>query len=100
MNMSIRITCINKDNGYHENPYIAISHLGWENPSNGNRGKHTRLQIYNWINDDEGYAYVEDANGKQAKVITAVTAKGTKYLKTVADETKEDNLLSLRECSG
>lgn len=29
--MSIRITCITKAGGDHENPYVAISRLGWVN---------------------------------------------------------------------
>ena len=31
--MTIRITCINKDGGNHENPNVAISHLGWTEDS-------------------------------------------------------------------
>lgn len=27
--MAIRIICIKKANGDHENSYVAISHLGW-----------------------------------------------------------------------
>jgi hypothetical protein len=29
--MSIRITCITKAGGDHENPYVAISRLAWVN---------------------------------------------------------------------
>lgn len=96
--MSIRITCINKDSGNHENPHVAISHLGWINEATGKTGKNTRIEIYNWIKDDKGHAYVKDKNGNKADLITAITSKGTKYVKTVADETKADNLLSLMEC--
>lgn len=96
--MPIKITCINKDNGYHENPNVAISYLGWINEATGNTGKNTRIEIYNWIKDKGGYAYVRDRYGNQAKVITAETHLGTKYVKTVADTTTMNNLLSLPEC--
>ncbi|MCS3531567.1 DUF3892 domain-containing protein [Chryseobacterium sp. JUb7] len=96
--MSIRITCINKDNGYHENPNLAITHLGWINEQTKNTGKSTRLELYNWIKNENGYAYVTDANGNKAKVITAETYNGTKYLKTEADNSTKNNLLSLPEC--
>lgn len=45
--MAIKITCINKDNGYHENPNLAITHLGWINEQTNESGKNTRLEIYN-----------------------------------------------------
>ena len=53
--------------------------------------------MYDFIKDG-GRAYVEDRYGDVAYLMTAVTARGTKYVKTVADETKADNLLSLPEC--
>ena len=95
--MAIRITCINKDGGYHENPYVAISHLGWTEDGTGKTGRSTRLEMYDWIKDKGGYAYVQAGTAK-AKVITAVTARGTKYVKTEADSTERDNLLKLPEC--
>jgi len=39
--MAIRITCINKDNGIHENPNVAITHLGWKNEQTGKTGRST-----------------------------------------------------------
>lgn len=96
--MAIKITCINKDNGYHENPNLAISHLGWVNEATGKTGKNTRIEIYNWIKNEGGIAYVKDRAGKKVEVITAETNNGTKYVKTVADSTTLNNLLSLPEC--
>ncbi|KIA96544.1 hypothetical protein OC25_02010 [Pedobacter kyungheensis] len=96
--MAIRITCINKDEGDHENPYVAISHLGWVNELNGNSGRCTREELYDYINSKMGTAYVKDRWGNQAEVITAETGKGTKYVKTAADSVTSDNLLSLPEC--
>ncbi|MBG6236283.1 hypothetical protein IWX76_002864 [Pedobacter sp. CAN_A7] len=96
--MAIKITCINKDNGNHENPNVAITHLGWINEINGASGKNTRIEIYNWIKVDAGVAYVKDAMGNKAKIITAETANGTMYVKTEADTSLKNNLLSLQEC--
>ncbi|RKF33264.1 hypothetical protein BCY89_13690 [Sphingobacterium siyangense] len=96
--MAIRITCINKDNGNHENPNLAITHLGWVNENDQTTGKSTRLQIYDWIKNQNGHAYVSDGRGNNVKVITAETQTGTKYLKTEADSTVNNNLLNLSEC--
>lgn len=95
--MALRITCIKKSSGYHDNPYEAIQMLGWTNIATNESGQSTRLEMYDWIQKGET-AYVEDFFGNKAYVKTAVSSKGTKYLKTVADETKTDNLLNLPEC--
>ena len=46
--MSIRITCINKDGGYHENPHVAISNLGWVEDETAKTGKTARLLRTPW----------------------------------------------------
>lgn len=95
--MSIRITCIKKSGGYHQNPYAAIESLGWINEATNNTGNTTRIDMYDWIKEG-GVAYVKDNLGNKANLITAISSAGTKYVKTVADETKTDNLLQLIEC--
>lgn len=94
--MAIRITCINKANGQHENPYVAISHLGWVNEATNERGWSTRELMYDWIKTG-GHAYVQ-AGTARADVITAESPRGTKYVRTRADSTDRDNLLKLPEC--
>lgn len=96
--MTIRITCINKDGGNHENPHAAISDLGWIEDGTNASGKFTRLKMYDWIKNQKGAAYVRDANGNIAWVGTAETAQGTKYVRTYRDSTWTDNLLALKEC--
>ena len=96
--MAIRITCINKTQGYHQDPHHAISNLGWTNEATGAQGKNTRLQIYDWIKNENGNAYVADAFGNKALVGTRENAYGTRYLQTYADKVWTDNLLSLPEC--
>lgn len=95
--MSVRITCIRKDSGNHENPYVAITSLGWINESTNATNQSTRLQIYDYLIDN-GIAYVTDSNGNKAYLITAVSTKGTKYVKTLPDNVTSDNLLKLPEC--
>jgi hypothetical protein len=95
--MAVRITCIKKDGGFHENPYTAITDLGWLNETTSTSGLSTRIQIYDYLKEG-GEAYVLDATGNKVKLITVETARGTKYVKTVSDATTNDNLLSLKEC--
>ena len=66
--MSIRITCINKSNGYHQDPHHAIQSLGWKNDSTGEDGKSSRLEIYDWLKNKNGSAYVLDQLGSRAAV--------------------------------
>lgn len=95
--MAIRITCIKKSNGDHENPCEAITSLGWINEKTGNSSSSTRQEMYNWIKNDGGYAYVQIGELK-VKLITAESSKGTPYVKTSPNETEDDNLLKLPEC--
>ena len=97
--MSIRITCINKSGGYHRVPHHAIENLGWTNEANGKTGKNTRLQIYDWIKNENGTAHVQDRAGNKAYIGTREHSNGTKFVQTFADKVWTDNLLSLPECS-
>ena len=96
--MSVRITCINKDNGNHDNPHEAITALGWVNEQSGQTGISSRLEMYEWIKNKGGEAYIRDRNGNTAKVGTDVAPSGTKFVRTYADKIWTDNLLSLPEC--
>lgn len=95
--MALRITCINKAGGYHEDPHEAIQFLGWINEVSQETGRSSRLDMYEWIVAG-GEAYVGTRLGRP-RVIAAVTSRGTKYVKTVANHTTSDNLLSLPECA-
>ncbi|QPH41795.1 DUF3892 domain-containing protein [Pedobacter endophyticus] len=50
------------------------------------------------MKNDNKQLYVKDASGNKAKLITAETSTGTKYVKTEADTSTKNNLLSLSEC--
>ena len=96
--MSVRITCISKDGGNHENPHVAISDLGWIEDGTGDTGRCSRVQMYDWIKHNNGHAYVRDGFGNAVRVGTAETAHGTKYVRTYRDAVWTDNLLALPEC--
>lgn len=97
--MARRITCITKNSGDSENPYTEISNLGYsENGSANSDFNATRLEMYNFVKGN-GLAYVKDSKGEIAYLIAAESPRGTKYVKTKADTTTADNLLSLPKCS-
>jgi uncharacterized protein YxeA len=96
--MAVRITCIRKAGGDHENPYVAITSLKWKNEETGATGESTRVAMYAYVVDEKGVAYVQSGASK-AYLTGAISAKGTKYVKTEANNTEKDNLLKLPECS-
>jgi len=96
--MAIRITCINKEQGYHDDPHHAITNLGWIEDGTGKSNKSTRLQLYDWIKNKGGTAYVLDRFGNKALLYPKENAAGTKFVQTYADGVWTDNLLSLPEC--
>lgn len=95
--MAVRITCINKDSGNHENPYVAISTLGWINEQTGAANKSSREDMYKFVKDG-GRAYVKDAYGSTSDLVAEISPRGTRYVKTKPDSTTTDNLLKLMEC--
>jgi hypothetical protein len=95
--MSVRITCIKKSGGYHENPYEAISTFGWTNEQTGESNSTDREQMWKWVTEG-GEAYVRDAYGNVAWVRAKTNSRGTHFLQTEADGKPSDNLLHLNEC--
>lgn len=93
----IRIVSINKSHGHHADPHHAISSLDWVNVETGDRGRSTRLEVYEWIKNQNGKAYVTDKWGNKAFVGTRENMYGTKYLQTYSDRVWTDNLLALPE---
>ncbi len=96
--MAVKITCIKKAGGDHENQYVAISSMNWINESTNASGTATRQEMYDFIVNDKGEAYVRDAYGNKAMLEGKISDKGTKYVKTVRDNVTSDNLLKLPEC--
>lgn len=90
--MAIQMTAIRLSGGTsHEH----ITHLWWVDPSKNQPGDNTRAQIVNWIDNEKGHAYVQDAYGNRVTVGVVTPQRGEKYLRTHADGKWTDNLLSL-----
>lgn len=96
--MSVKITCINKAFGAHADPHSAIVSLGWINDVDGKKGKSTREQLYEWLKNQNGVAYVVDQYGNKTYVFPRENVHGTKFVQTAADRVWTNNLLSLPEC--
>lgn len=94
--MAIRaqIRCINKQPRI--NPHERISAVGGVNPD-GNRWKLTLNQAIAGIESGQ-YSFYVQVGREYSDVYVAVSGSGHKYLKTRADNTTVDNLLSLPEC--
>lgn len=95
--MSIRIICINKAGGKHDDPHEAITRLYWvdEEPT-GKQAFISREDLHDWLNAG-GKAFVHE-DGARAPVIPFVSRSWKKCVKTRPDSTKKDNLLNLDEC--
>ena len=94
--MSIRINCVNKADGYHDDPHESISWLGWTGDGTGKSGKMSREAMHDWVGQG-GVAYVQ-ALQNRANLEARVSRFGTKYVRTIPDGTTSDNLLRLMEC--
>lgn len=95
--MAVKITCINKDQGDHYDPHLAISHLSWINEKTYQTGKNTRIEMVDFI-EKGGVAYVKDIYGRIAYLVVRASRFGNKYVKTVSDGRETNNLLFLKEC--
>lgn len=95
--MSVRITCINKDAGDHNDRHEAITHLGWINDETNVVGKSTRSQMVEFI-EGGNKAYTKDSLNNIAYLVVRTSGSGNKFVKTIADGKETDNLLYLPEC--
>jgi hypothetical protein len=94
MAQNVQISCINKTD--RQNRWERISHVGGVN-SDGTRWRLAEPDAISGIEGDK-YHFYTHVDGVSAWVIIT-THNGRKYLKTEADTTTKDNLLSLPECS-
>ena len=93
--MAVRVTCINKDNGNHDNPHEAIHTFGWLNEQTGKTGKASLQEMVDYI-DGGGRAFVR-SNYSEVDCYTR-RGKYRKFVQTYSDNTPTDNLLWLPEC--
>jgi len=92
----VRITCIKKDGGNHQNPHEGITDYGWVN-SSGKTGTSTRTAMVKWV-ESGNKAYVQDSQGNKAYCGVRTSSAGNKFLQTYSDDSYNNNLLSLPEC--
>lgn len=85
--MATRIECVNKEP--RQDPHKQIENVG------GSGWKITQDEAIG--NIENGESYEVSVGGRTVGVIVA-THLGNKYVKTTADSTGENNLLSLPEC--
>lgn len=95
--MAVRVVCINKDNGNHENPHLAIEFFGWVNEQTNEQGKNSRDYMVNYV-ENGGKVYVKDSYGRVAYCEVRTSINGNKFLQTITDGVPTDNLLKLQEC--
>lgn len=88
-----QISCINKVP--RSDPNESISYVG--GIANGSRWKLTLADAIGRIERGEWQFYV-NVRGNSTWVVVAVSRAGNKYLKTQADDSTSNNLLSLPEC--
>lgn len=94
MPSELKVTCINKSDrtDIHE----KIISIGGVNTDN-TQWKQSQQQAIQNI-EARKYSFYVLINGIKTNVIVATSAYGHKYLKTQADSTTSNNLLSLPEC--
>jgi hypothetical protein len=91
--MTNRVTCINKTDRY--NPWERIRHLGGTKDGGGQWGC-SQQECVSYI--ESGYTFYVQQGQNKVYLEVAVSPEGNKYVKTKADRTPQDNLLSLPEC--
>jgi len=96
--VSIRVVCINKDNGDHDDPHESIDFFGWINESTQAKGKSSRKEMVDFL-EDKGQAYVKDNQNHTSYCYVRTNPRnGNKFIQTVSDGRYTNNLLSLMEC--
>ena len=95
--MALKVICVNKDHGYHANPHEAISLFGWIEDSTALQGKYTLSQMVMFL-DRGGVAYTTTPSGNRKAYLETFVRNSMKFVRTIADGTTSDNLLSLSEC--
>lgn len=96
--MSVRITCIKKDNDNPENPHLSIKSFNWINEQSGVTGESTLPVMYDWVVNKGGKAYIRNSQGILIYLFGALTPSGTPYLRAVHDKKWTDDLIKLEEC--
>lgn len=96
--MSVKIICIDKDNGNHYNQHEAIERFGWLNESTRESGYATMKEMIKFL-ENKNLAYVvSDVNPALKAYLYVNIRGGNKFVQTYADGKWSNNLLQLPEC--
>lgn len=90
--MAVRITAVHLSQGGYLNEHITD--VKWTSYQDGSTGQSTKADMVEFIDVDNGKAFVESATSK-VEVGVVKPQGGTPYLRTLANGTWTDNLLSL-----
>jgi hypothetical protein len=94
--LAYQVTCIHKDD--RPNPYERITHVGGSSGGpDGGYWKITQEEAIQGIESGK-WSFHVNRGGGSVRVIVATSPHGNKYLKTEADGSEPNNLLSLPEC--
>ncbi|HEU4662130.1 MAG TPA: DUF3892 domain-containing protein [Pseudolabrys sp.] len=91
-----RITCINKPD--RNSPVEHITAVGGFGSSQWKLSVQEVIRRIESTGPDHEEFYVHVGNSEANVVVVPATAHTRKYIKTVPDSTRKDNLLSLPEC--
>jgi Protein of unknown function (DUF3892) len=95
MSQHLRLRCVLKTE--RTSAHERIHSVGGAKPD-GSHWKLTQDQAISDIEDGTYVFYIERPAGHRIDVIVAVSADGSKYLKTMADREQPEYLLSLPTC--
>jgi hypothetical protein len=91
--MAVQITHI-RFSGY-ERTHEAIASFAWRNDLTGNTGESTKAGMVDFLDNQNGSAFVSNGSVMRVAVITVHPDGGTPYVRTYADNVLTNNLLSL-----
>ena len=86
------IKCINKSDRY--NPHERITHVGGVTDGRWRITQEDAIQLI----ENKTWRFYVKVIDKPVWIVVAISQYGNKYLKTEADGTQPNNLLSLPEC--
>jgi hypothetical protein len=95
--MSVRIISFKKNGKPHKNPYLSIDYFEWINERIKVNGITERAEIYDWLKNSKGEAYIIDDAGHKYNLIPVISADGNKYVVTETDNEARDVLFLLPE---
>ena len=89
----VRITRVRKQLG--NNSHLGLMSFQWINEQTQQTGQTDLPNMYDWIVNKKGQAYIRDTEGNQIAIFGAVSPNGQTYLRAVKNGAWSDDLLNL-----